>query len=236
MTKKKVAGKNKDRRNRTAHQVAMADAKVRKALSTLQSNWNILSPQERSERLNNLTELNCSARGIAEETGIPLTTIRRYIELANPSRSRSDSKAKMKRTSAKEPEKRTATSFIRAAIESRNMFLKNKAIAPVVKKPDPTNEPQHPSKAQPAKKIANPASIATKAPHVVDNGLGRQESRAEEDRPQMSPLERYNRASLSRLERIQQLVTLSDSIPSRPFRDARSMKRQGRPLPPTDRT
>jgi DNA-directed RNA polymerase specialized sigma24 family protein len=82
VTKKKVAGKNKDHRNRTAHQLAMADAKVRKALSMLQSNWNSLSPQERNERLNNLAELNCSARGIAEETGIPLTTIRRYINLA----------------------------------------------------------------------------------------------------------------------------------------------------------
>jgi hypothetical protein len=227
---KKVAGKNKDHRNRTAHQLAMADAKVRKALSMLQSNWNSLSPQERNERLNNLAELNCSARGIAEETGIPLTTIRRYINLANPSKSRIDSKAEMKRTFANVPKKRSVTTSIKAAVESRNMFLKNKATAPAVKEPDPPNEPQHHSKVEPAEKIANPASIVTKAPTLVDNVLGRQESRAEEDRTEMSPLERYHRANLDRLEKMQWLASLSDSIPPRPVRDARSMKRQGRPL------
>jgi hypothetical protein len=234
VTKKNEDGKTK-KRNQTAHQRAMANPKIREAVSALQSNWDDLSPGQLGEQLQRLVYAECSVKGLARDLGKPESNLRRHIELVNPSRSRSDSKAEIKRTSAKEPEKRSVTSSLKAAIESRNMFFKKKAIAPAVQKPDPPNEPQHPAMAQRAKMISNPASIVTKAPLVVVDGLARQESPAEEERPPMSPLESYNSATPSLQERMQQLASLPDSIPSRPFRDARSMKRQGRPLPPTDR-
>ena len=232
MTKKK--SKKQQRRNDTPHQRAMTNPRVQQTLSALRASWNDLSPQERSEQLNKLVDSGCSLRGLSEELGIPLTTIRRYIASAHSSESGGDWIAMMETTLAKKPAKERDVSRIEAARESQAMLQRNRTAAPAIKETGQAKQERGALAAQPTKKIiARPESVATKVPPVKDDGLSGKESQVGNQRPQ-SPLEQWKQGHLSNSERIQRLISLPDSIKPRPHQNARSMGRQGRPLPPTD--
>jgi hypothetical protein len=82
--------------------------------------------------------------------------------------------------------------------------------------------PAHPSTTQRAKTITAPQSVPVKVPLETDSALG-------EDKPNMTLVD------LTLEERMRHLAEISESpFKARPFQDARSMKRQGKPLPPTD--
>lgn len=235
MTKKKKAGNN-ERRNVTAHDRAMTDPGVQEAFRVLQSNWNELTPRqkgEQGEELKKLVDSGCSVRGLERDLGEPASNIRRYISQAKAADAASDWTALLESISGRKPEGQSKMSPLEAARESQSMFQRNRAVGAVIKGTGQTKKPQGASAAQPTKKIdASPASVATKVPPIMDDRLGGNESRVEESQPQISPLEQWKLGHPSNSERIRQLASMT--IEARPYRDARSMKRQGRPLPPTD--
>ncbi len=232
MTKKK--SKKQQRRNDTPHHRAMTNPRVQQTLSALRASWNDLSPQEKGEQLNKLVDSGCSLRGLSEELSIPLTTIRRYIALAHSSESGGDRIAIMERTTAKKPAKERDVSRIEAARESQAMFQRNRKPESAIKQTGEAKKLQGASAAPPTKKIiTSPAPVATKVPPIKDDGLSGKESRVEDQRPK-SLLEQWKQGHPSYSEGIQRLISLPDSIEPRPHQNARSMGRQGRPLPPTD--
>lgn len=242
MTKKKVVGKNQKRRNQTAHQRAMTDPKVRKALVVLQSNWKILSDQELGEQLTKLQELNCSARGIADELKKPPTAIHRLLALVKSSRFRSDSAAVMGHTFEKKPGRQSNLSSIEAARESKAMFERSKALRLGTNKTGLAKEPQRAAeiqpavKAQSAKLAASPALMTASEPSLKSEGLEEKVTPTQEVAPKIDSPNIYQLAQANSSKRIQRLASISDQIAPRPYRDARSMKRQGRPVPEKDRS
>jgi hypothetical protein len=197
VTRKEKVGtgkkEKKQRLNDTAHNRAVTNPEVRDALNAFQSGWKKLSPRQSGEQLKRLLELGCSIRGIAKESGLSESTLRRYVQLVDSSKPKSESKAEMERAFAKEPKERLVASALRA---------------------------------QPTKRIPGPILIVAKEPSMVDDGLGGKESRTEEDEPKLSPLELYKLRHPSRSEMIRLLASMPELTKPRPFRDARSMKRQ----------
>jgi hypothetical protein len=194
-----------------------------------------LNQQELGEKLSNLIELNCSIRGIAEELNKPPTTIRRQMDLVQPSRNRRDSRTAKGRTFAQEPSKQVTMSAIEASQASKAMFQRNRALGLGIVKTEAGKEPQHALKAQSTTRVATPASITSQEPPACNEGLGRKESRTQEGGPTLTPIEKYNLAQSNMAERIGRLESLPDQIPPRPRWDARSMQRQGKPSPAKDR-
>ena len=233
MTKKKDTGKNKKPRNQTAHRRAMASPQVQDAIIALRDGWDSLSPEQRGKQLNELIGLKCSVRGIADDSGIPESSIRRNMLLANPSEPGSDWIAMMKSTLAKEPEEENPISALEAARQSRATFQSLKKEAPNKEK-CPTQDHAQPSKAPQTNKLIASSSKRAEDPLPVIDAVTGQEDRAGQDAPRPSLLEQYKLGHPSRSERIRQLAAMPGLTYSRPYRDARSMKRQGKPLPPTD--
>jgi hypothetical protein len=233
VTKKKKTGDNKKRRNLTAHDRAMTDPQVQEVFRVLQSNWNKLTPPEKGEQgeqLQKLVDSGCSVRGLERNLGEPASNIRRYMAQAKGSDQRS---GRIANISTKKPTRQNTLSVLEAARESQAMFQRNRTVGPALKETGWGKKPQGASVAQPTKKmIAGPASVATRVEPVIDDGLGGKENRVEEGQRSKSLIHQWKLGHPDNSERIQLLASMT--IEPRPFRDARSMKRQGRPLPPTD--
>lgn len=235
MTKKKKADDNKKRRNVTAHDRAMTDPEVRKGFNALRDDWNNLSPQQRGEQLQKLVDSKCSVRGLERDLGEPASNIRRYIAQANSSGESSDWIEMMKRTLAKEPEKEDAMKAHAVALGKPPKILAKQGVEPVIKQIHLAPDHAQPSEAEQEKKIASPASIATKEPPAIKEAVNKQEDRIGQQQDlRTSLVDRLNLSEQIRQNKIQRLASISESFEPRPYRDARSMKRQGRPLPPTD--
>ena len=228
MKKKKEVGKNQKRLNKTAHQRAMTNSNVQETFSALRSNWNDLSFQQRGEQLQKLIAAKCSVRGIARDLGKPEANIRRYIAPANSPDEGGDWIATMKLTLAAETQEQTKISALEAARESVSMFQRNRKAGPLIKERCLAEDPEHSSTAQHRKKITTPTSTGAKEAPALRDVVNGQENRAERDNPKMSVVDQYNltRGSFSS-DRIQRLANISETIERRPYRDARSMDRQG---------
>lgn len=242
MTKKKVVGENQKHRNQTAHQRALSDPAIRKALGVLESNWESLSHIELGERLNHLKELDCSVRGMSDELKKKPTTIRRYIEQFKASQSKRDSAEETRHTRPDKPKERTTLSSIEAAKESKAMFARSKALGLGINKPGPVKEPQSSAETQPAAKTqsaklaASPALMTASEPSLKSEGLEEKVTPTQEVATKIDPPNIYQLAQANRSKQIQRLASLSDQIAPRPYRNAWSMKRQGTPVPEKDRS
>lgn len=233
MTKKKHSNGNK-RSNETAHQRAMTDPKVREAMATLGSNWKLLSQQELGAKLSELVELNCSVRGIAEASKIPASTIRRRIASVASLKSLSGRNTELVRTLGKISGMRSPKSAIEAARESNAMFQKNRPVAPEIEQKFPAKSSQHPRKLKPPESSVGTPSVATKVPVTAEGKLGGRKRRSDEELPKMSLVDQYRLGQLSGPEVRRVFASQPKLLERRPFRDISSMKRQGRPVPPTD--
>lgn len=232
MTKKKDG--NTKRSNQTDHRTAMKNPKVQAVLNSLQLKWNTLSSEQLGGHLITLIELKCSRRGIAKYLNKPDTTIRRYIDLVNDSKHESDSIAEMGRTLAKRPEEESSKSPLEAARESKAMFQASKSARLEVNKHDQAKKPQHALKTQLTGRTPSPVPAVAEEPRVGSEGRNEKENRTQEAISELTPLQIYNRTRSSMSDRIPRLASIAESIPSRPYRDARSMKPQGKPVPPAD--
>ena len=237
MTKRKKAGKNEkeQRVNQTAHQQAMANPQAQKALSVLRDDWNGLSPEQLGERLNELIGLGCSARGIAKELGKPETSIRRYIALANQPEPGSDWITMLERTLATGFPTQSAKNTREAADCKPSRIPTKKGARPIVKETSSVKDHVQSSRTPQAKKVATPPSTRAQERPILDRVASEKQSQPGVGEPGMSPLELYKLSKGQSLEdRMRRLAAISDSIKPRPFRNAHSMQRQGRPLPPKD--
>jgi hypothetical protein len=235
VTKKTKAGNNKKRRNATAHDRTMTDPEVRKAFNALRDDWNNLSPQQRGEQLQKLVDSGCSIRGLERDLGEPASNIRRCIAQANSSDESGDWITMMERTLAKEPEKEDAMKAHAVALGKPPKILAKLGVEPVIKQKCLAPHHAQPSEAEQEKKITSPLSIAAKEPPAVNETVNKQEDRAGQQQDlTMSLVDRLNLSEQIRRDKIQRLASISESFEPRPYRDVRSMKRQGRPLPPKD--
>jgi len=213
----------------------MTNPEVQEVLNDVRACWNDLSPLQLGEKLNVLIGFKCSRRGIAKELGKPARTIDRYIALVNPPKEGSDWATMLERTLPKKPQKQSSISACEADRRIPSKIPAKKGVGPVIKEKYPAQDHAHISTAQQTKKMTSPLSIMAQEPPVVNGAMGGQENPAGEDTSKMSLVDQFN---LSRgpitPDKIQRLAAMSKQMERRPFRDARSMKRQGKPLPPID--
>jgi len=238
VTKKKKAGKNEKRTNQTAHERALTNPRARETIGALRATWDNLTPDDRGEKLNDLIRLGCSVRGLARELDKPESTIRRYIALAHSSESGGNWIATIERTLAKKRAKEREVSRIEALRESKAMFEKNGELKPVPNDKSAANDAKHKlseHKTQQTRQSPHPVSRGAEEPSQGNGVASEKGRRAEEPKQKIDLVERYRLQSGGVTpKRIQRLQAIVESIAPRPYRDARSMKRQGRPLPPTD--
>jgi hypothetical protein len=228
MTKKKV-GKTKKRINQTAHQRAMKIPEVQETLNALRARWNDLSPQQRGEQLNVLIGFKCSEDGIAKELGKPATSIRRYIKEAG-----GDWFSIMERTWAEDPQEESTMCTGNVACRFPPKIPAKKIVSPVKNETCPAQDHAHTSTAEQTKKNTSPVSTKVKEPLVVNGPVSRQEDQVRGATPKTSLVDAYMNSEQIRANNIQRLAAISEQIKPRPIPNARSMKRQGKPEPPTD--
>ncbi|WP_348262616.1 hypothetical protein P8935_22825 [Telmatobacter sp. DSM 110680] len=236
MTKRKKAGKNQEAKhlNQTAHQRAMKNPKTQAAFGRVRERWNEMSTEQRGEQLIELIALKCSARGIADELGQPATTIRRYIGLAKSTEGNSGWSERLKRTLAKGP-------FTTKAKRAREVASCNPPETPakkealsVIKETCPVKYDVHSSSTQQTKSMASTSSTSAEVGPVVNPASSDKESRPGEREPKTNLVDLYMHRGQSSLDKKQRLASIADSIPTRRVWSARSMTRQGGPLPPID--
>ncbi len=233
--KRKDVSKSKQCRNDARHQRAMTDPRVQRLLSALRANWNDQIPQENGAPLKKLKDLGCPVRGIARELGKPASSIRRYIKHANSSESRSAWVAMMERTVAKEPEEETTMSAIEAARQAGALIPRKKGLGPVIEETHSEKDHVHSSTAPPAKKVTSPALTRAQELRAMNPDQSGKQIQAGSGEPRMSLVDAYKLSKGQSIsDSVRRLEAIPDSIEPRPFQNARSMKRQGKPLPPED--
>ena len=235
MTTKRKANEKEKPLNETANQRAMTRPEVREALNVLRTSWSDLSPQQRGEKLNVLIGFKCSRRGIAKELGTQESNIRKCIAKANPSEEGNDWATMMKSTLAKEPQKQNTKSASEDVRQIPSKIPAKKKAEPVIKETYPMQDQARTSTAQQTKKITYPSSTAVKEPPVVSGATSGQENQLGEDSPGKKMADAILKTWQNRQDKLQQLASTSEQIKPRPQYDARSLGRQGGPLPPKDR-
>lgn len=236
MTTNKKVGQGDKRLNQTANQRAMANPEVREALNVLRTRWNDLSLQQQSEQLHKLIGLKCSLRGLEKELGKPLTSLRRIIERTDHPEKGNDWIETMERTWAVDPEEQSAMSADEDACRFPSKIPAKKLVGPAIAETYPVQDHAHTSTARQTKKITSPPSTTGKESPAANGAMSRQEVQVGEDTPKTSQNDAYTSREQSFKNKIQRLAAIPEQIKPRPIWTARSIKRQGRPLPPTDRT
>ena len=118
--------------------------------------------------------------------------------------------------------------------QPRAAFTARRSAGPVVNEMDSVKHPVRVPATPQTKKITSPSSTRAQTHSVVNGALSEKESRERDGEPEMSLVEQYKLSrGQSTPEKIRRLMAIPDSIARRPIRDALSMKRQGKPLPPT---
>ncbi len=236
MTKRKKADKNQDAKpvNQTAHRRAMKNSKTNAAFSALRERWDDMSAEQRGEQIIELISLKCSVRGIADELGKPPTTIRRYIGSAKSSETNSGWIGRMERTLAKKPPTPKTKSVHEVADCKRSEIPAEKGPRSVIKEMAPVKNDVHSSTTQQTKRITASSSTSAQVRPVVNHASSDKESRPGEHEPKTRPAGIYESSRQIAEAKRQRLAAIPDSIGTRPYRDARSMPRQGRPLPPVN--
>jgi IS30 family transposase len=233
MTKRRNAGKNQEAKhlNETAHQRAMKNPKTQAVFRALQERWDGMSAAQQGEQLIESISLKCSVRGIADELGKPESTIRRYIRLSKSTETSSGWNARMERTLAKGPLTQKTKSAREVAGCEPSEIPAKKGARPVIQEMSPVKDDVHLSTTQQTKRITSSSSTSAQVRPVMNQTLSEKESRPGEHEPKTNLVDLYMSRGLAKIQR---LAAIADSIQPRPFRDARSMQRQGRPLPPID--
>ena len=238
MTKKKKADDYRKRRNMTAHDRAMRDPEVQGAFRVLRSNWNKLTPRqkgEEGEQLQKLVDSGCSVRGLERDLGEAASNLRRYMAQANGSDKGNDWAAMLEHTLTKKRPEEDARKTRAAARQMPPKIPPKQEVRPISKQKHQEHDHEQPSKAQRIRKLPSPSPTTAKEPPAKKGAVNEQEDRAREDVSQMSPRDQF---MLSRGPmtpgKMWLLEEMSKSFERTPHGDARSMKRQGRPLPPTD--
>lgn len=227
MTKKK-AGASRKRVYQTAHQRAMTNPEAREALNALRVRWSDLSPKQRGEQLKVLIGFGCTQRGIADDLGQPPTTIRTYINAAT------DWIADMEDAWAEDPEEQSARIADQYPCRFPAKIPAKKIVEPAANETRPVQDHARNSTAKQAKEITPHLLKKIEELPVANCAVIRQEGEVGEDAPKTGQVDAYMKSGQSLDARIQRLATIDERIKSRPIYTARSMKRQGRPEPPTD--
>lgn len=230
--KKKNADKNKNHTNQTAHEHALTNLPVREAIGELRASWDNLAPEERGDKLQKLVNSGCSLRGISEGSGIPPTTIRRYFALVKPS---TESSASLEHTPAKDPQTGDAKRARAAVLPMLPKTPAKTGVELVMNRKYPPQDPAQDSKAQRTITIASSSETGVKEASAVKDAADGQEVRTGEATAPKSLVDLYQlyRGPMTP-ERLQLVVEMAKSMERPKYRDARSMKRQGRPVPTTD--
>ncbi|HKF49356.1 MAG TPA: hypothetical protein VKB38_18500 [Terracidiphilus sp.] len=236
--KRKGLGKNEKRKrsNQTGHQRAITDPKVVDALNALRGSWSDLSPQQRGEQLSALIDRKCSVRGLAKELGKPESSLRRYMAEANSTESDGGWATMMRRTLAKGPVAPNAPGAPKNSGNRISEILQaKKGTKAVVKdKPNVEDRVHLPTTPQTKNRVSPPSATAQGQP-IENSGLGGTQSQAGNGGPRISLVDQYRFSRGQGIsDKMQRLAEVADSIQPRPFRNARSLKRQGKPSPPTD--
>jgi hypothetical protein len=236
MTKRKKAGKNQEKKhvNDTANQRAMKNPKAQAILSALRKGWDGMSPEQLGEQVIELIRLKCSVRGIADELGKAESTVRRKVDSAKSAGTNSGWIRMLERTLAKKPLKPKAKSARKVPGCKPSVAPAEKGPRAAIKKVCPVKNDVHSSTVQQIKRTASSSSTSAQVHRVVNHASSDKESLPGEQEPKANLVELYMNRDQSNLDKIQQLAGIADSIAPRPYRDARSMERQGRPLPPSD--
>jgi hypothetical protein len=214
--------------NQTAHQRAMTNPEAQEALRALRARWSKLSPQQRGEQLKVLIGFKgTTMRGIAKDLGQPETTIRRYIKPA------SDWIADMEDAWAEDPQEQSERGADQYSCHFPPKIPAWKKLEPVINEKSPAQDDAHISTAQQTKKITLPISIRAKEPPVVKDATSGQEDQVRKNTPKTGPVPAMSR-DLTFRERMEGMIASVDQIKPRREFDARSMPRQGKPVPPID--
>lgn len=228
MTNIKKPNNPPKRHNLTGHDRAMTDAEVKNAFGALKSSLNSLSGEEQGNRFRKLVDSGCSIRGLGRDLGIPPTTVKRYMKLAETLEANSDWSVMLDTLAPCDTTEETKLSSIEAARESKAEFERNKAMMLAN---------AHQAKVPPASKTGPPnnsriTSKSAKESHTVNDRSYEKEISAE-DPPKKNLSEQFMQARQNGHGRLRVLVSMD--VEPRPIRNAHSLKRQGRPLPPKDR-
>lgn len=235
MTKRKKADQKAKHVNETAHQRAMKNPKTQAAFRVLQERWDGMSEEQQGEQLIELIGLKCSVRGIADDLGEPESNLRRYIKVAKSTGTSSGWIKRMKRTLSKEPRTQRTKSAREVADCIPSEIPATKGPQSVIREMVPVKNDVHSSTTQQTKRITAPSSTSAQVRPVAKLTLSDKENRPGQPEPKTRMVvDIYNSRGQIAQEKIQRLAAIADSIETRPYRDARSMKRQGRPLPPSD--
>ncbi len=236
MTKKEKAGKNSVAKhvNQTANQRAMKNPKTQAILSALRKGWNGMSAEQQGEQVLELIALKCSVNGIVDELGRPATTIRRRIGIAKSAGTNSGWIGRLERTLAKKPLTPKAKSARKVAGCEPSVGPADKGQRAAITKAYPVKNDVRSTTVQQIKGVASSSSSSAQVHRGVNHASSDKESRPGEQEPKANLVELYKNRDKSNLDKIQELAGIADSIAPRPYRDARSIKRQGRPLPPSD--
>jgi hypothetical protein len=233
MTKRKKAGKNQKAKhlNQTAHRRAMKNSKTEAAFSSLRERWDGMSDEQRGEQLIELIGLKCSVRGLADDLGKPESTIRRYIRLAKSTQTNRGWIARLERTLAKGPLTQKTTSARELADCKPSETPSKKAPQSVIKEMYPVKNDVHSSTTQQTKRIISSSSTSAQVRPVINQASSEKESRPGVHEPRARPIDLYFSRMQITQDKIQRLAAIPDSIEARPYRDAKSIKRQGKSSP-----
>jgi hypothetical protein len=236
MTKTKKAGKNHEVKhlNQTANQRAMKNPKTQAAFSRIRERWNGMSAEQRGEQLIELIGFKCSVRGIADELGQPATTIRRYIGLAKSTETSCGWITRMERTLAKGSLTQETKSAREVADCKPSETPAKKGALPVIKKTCTVKDDVHSSTTQQTKGITSSSAASAQVRPVMNQTSSEKESRTGEHEPKTRLVDLISSREQIIQDKVRRLAAIPDSIQPRPVLNARSMQRQGRPLPPID--
>lgn len=235
MTKKNELSENKKRPNQTTHQHAMKSPQTQKVLIALRDDWNHLSGEQRGERLNELTGLGCSLRGIGKELGKAESSIRRYIARTGPPKPGGDLATMLESIVGKRLLTQNGKSSHQATNYNLAKMPTEKGGAPIVKETPSGKDHSQSSTTLQTKRITSPASIVAQKPSAASGATSGQENQTREEAPKTSLVDLYNLyKGPMNPDKMQLLARISKQMERPRFRDARSMKLQGRPVPPED--
>ena len=239
MTMKNKDGNNGKRRNVTAHDRAMTDPEVQKVFGALRSKWNKLTPLqkgEQGEQLQKLVDSGCSVRGLERDLGEPASNIRRYLRLANASGEGSDRVTMLQRTLTKKfPETDTRSSRVADRQMTPKKIPAKPEMRPIRNQKYPGQNHENPSKTERINSIASLSSTTANESPVAKAPVTERDDRAREESPKMSLQDQYmlSRGPMTP-EKMRLVAEIAKSFQRPPRGDARSMKRQGRPILPED--
>ncbi len=222
------------RKNQTKHQLAMKNPKVRELMGCIRTCWNSCIPRERGQLLSELISLGCSVSGIAENIQRSETTISRCIKEANRPDEDSDSIATIELTPAEKPKEQSTTSTGEAVRQISSKTPAKKIVGPVIKDTRPAQNHARTPAAQPTKNFTPISPIKLIELPALNVATSDQEGQGGEKTPKTSLVDAIMNQGRTFEGGIGRVEIEVEQFPKRREYNARSMKRQGKPVPPQD--